>query len=142
MNFNKIFILGNLTRDPELKTTPSGQSVATFSVATNRFWNDKEGQRQSEVEYHNVVAWGKLAEIASRYLTKGKMVFVEGRVKTRTWDDQGGQKHNRTEIIAENFQMGPNRGGEAGPKQEDSRAKEDLPVIDSEEEINPDDLPF
>lgn len=150
MNFNKAFILGNLTRDPELRTTPTGQSVASFGVATNRVWFDKNRQKQTEVEFHNIVAWGKLAEIASRYLTKGKMVFVEGRIKTRTWEDQSGQKKYKTEIIAENFQMGP-KGGSAGtsegtdlPSQEagsDQAPIDDIPVI-QEDEIKPEDLPF
>lgn len=146
MNFNKVFIVGNLTKDPELRTTPTGQSVVQFSVATNRFWNDKSGIRQSEVEFHNIVAWGKLADIASKFLTKGKLVLVEGRIKTRTWDDQAGQKHTRVEIIAEGFQMGPNRGDgvtASGSKSDDQTSqKEELPVIDSNEDINSDDLPF
>ena len=153
MNFNKVFILGNLTRDPELRTTPAGQSVASFGVATNRFWNDKNGQKQSEVEFHNVVAWGKLAETASRYLSKGKLVFVEGRLKTRSWTDQNGVRHSRTEIIAQNFQLGPRGAGEtiasAGANEGvDAEAPadldnlpEDIPVI-SEDEISADDLPF
>ena len=153
MNFNKVFILGNLTRDPELRTTPAGQSVASFGVATNRFWNDKNGQRQSEVEFHNVVAWGKLAETASRYLSKGKLVFVEGRLKTRSWTDQNGVRHSRTEIIAQNFQLGPrgagetiastgaNEGIDAEAPADLDNLPEDIPVI-SEDEISADDLPF
>jgi single-strand DNA-binding protein len=148
MNFNKVFILGNLTRDPEIRTTPTGQSVAQFGVATNRVWYDKNHQKQTDVEFHNIVAWGKLAEIASRYLNKGKMVFVEGRIKTRSWQDQSGQKKYRTEIIAETFQMGP-KGGFGGEgtdlphqsEQADALPSE-VPVIDAEEEINPEDLPF
>jgi len=153
MNFNKVFILGNLTRDPELRTTPAGQSVASFGVATNRFWNDKNGQKQSEVEFHNVVAWGKLAETASRYLSKGKLVFVEGRLKTRSWTDQNGVRHSRTEIIAQNFQLGPrgagetiaptgaNEGVDAEAPADLDNLPEDIPVI-SEDEISADDLPF
>jgi len=152
MNFNKVFILGNLTRDPELRTTPAGQSVASFGVATNRIWNDKNGQRQSEVEFHNVVVWGKLAETASRYLAKGKLVFIEGRLKTRSWTDQNGIRHSRTEIIAQNFQLGPRLGTESGlsalregvdveaPADLDA-IQNDIPVI-SEDEISSDDLPF
>lgn len=128
MNFNRVFILGNLTRDPELRQTPSGQSVATFGVATNRIWIDKDGNRQQEVEYHNVVAFGKLAQIAAQYLTKGRLVFIEGRLRTRSWEDASGQKRSRTEIIAINFQMGPK------PKEEGS---EQIPEIVNEiEEIN------
>ncbi len=151
MNFNKVFILGNLTRDPELRTTPTGQSVAQFGVATNRVWFDKNRQKQTDAEFHNVVAWGKLAEIAGRYLSKGKLIFVEGRIKTRTWQDQSGQKRNRTEIIAESFQMGPKggfgQGGEGADAPHQAEAPDaslppDVPIIDSEEEINPEDLPF
>ena len=149
VNFNKVFILGNLTRDPEIRTTPTGQSVAQFGVATNRIWYDKNHQKQTDVEFHNIVAWGKLAEIASRYLTKGKMVFVEGRIKTRSWQDQSGQKKYRTEIIAETFQMGPKGGFGGGegtdlphPQEQGDALPSEVPVIDTEEEINPEDLPF
>ena len=108
MNLNKVFILGNLTRDPELRQTPSGQNVATFSVATNRAWTDKSGVKQTQVEFHNIVLWGRLAEIAHQYLAKGRLVFIEGRMNTRAWQDQTtGQKRNRTEIIAETMQLGP-----------------------------------
>jgi len=133
MNFNRVFILGNLTRDPELRQTPSGQSVATFGVATNRIWVDKDGNRQQEVEYHNVVAFGKLAQIAAQYLTKGRLIFIEGRLRTRSWEDASGQKRSRTEIIAINFQMGPK------PKEE---SVEQIPEIINEiEEINLDEPP-
>src|SRR3990167_8293286 len=107
MNLNKVFVLGNLTRDPELRQTPSGQNVATIGVATNRMWTDKGGNKQTQVEFHNVVLWGRLAEIANQYLSKGRLVFVEGRLTTRSWQDQQGQKKYRTEIIAENMQLGP-----------------------------------
>ncbi len=141
MNFNKVFILGNLTRDPELRSTASGQEVATFGVATNRIWTDKNGQKQTEVEFHNVVVFGRLAQIASQYLTKGKLVFVEGRIKTRTWEDQNGQKRSKTEIIAEGFQMGPMSSG-GGAKQAPAQPEQDqdLPKeIEEIEEINLDD---
>ncbi|MCX6813688.1 MAG: single-stranded DNA-binding protein [Candidatus Azambacteria bacterium] len=107
MNLNKVFILGNLTRDPELRQTPNGQNVASFGVATNRMWTDRSGVKQTQTEFHNVVLWGRLAEIAHQYLAKGRLVFIEGRLNTRTWEDQSGQKRNRTEIIAENMQLGP-----------------------------------
>lgn len=107
MNLNKVFILGNLTRDPELRQTPSGQNVATFGVATNRMWTNQSGVKQNQTEFHNVVLWGRLAEIAHQYLAKGRLVLIEGRLNTRTWQDQSGQKRNRTEIIAENMQLGP-----------------------------------
>ena len=107
MNLNKVFILGNLTRDPEVRTTPSGITVATFGVATNRVWLGKNGQKQSSTEFHNIVTFGKLAQIAGQYLAKGKLVLIEGRIQTRSWDDQNGQKRTRTEIVAQSFQMGP-----------------------------------
>lgn len=113
MNLNKVFLIGNLTRDPEMRTLPSGQPVTTFGIATNRVWNDKTGKRQTNVEFHNVVAFGRLAEIIKQYLTKGKMVFIEGRIQTRSWEAQDGTKRNRTEIIVEQMQMGP-RGTSTG----------------------------
>jgi len=144
--------LGNLTRDPELRTTPSGQSVANIGVATNRVWFDKNHQKQTDVEFHNVVLWGKLAEIASRYLSKGKLIFIEGRLRTRSWQDQSGQKKYRTEIIAERIQLGP-KGVGAGPIEGvdfpspeagiDQIASDEIPIIqEGEEEISPEDLPF
>ena len=136
MNFNKVIILGNLTRDPELKTLPSGQPVVNFSVATNRVYTDKSGQKQQTAEFHNVVAFGKLAEICSRYLNKGKMVLVEGRIQTRSWQAQDGSKRYRTEIIMENMQLGPRgAGAETGPSAPAS-ANEEIPVIDADEPMN------
>jgi len=119
MNLNKAFVLGNLTRDPELRQIPSGQSVAQFGIATNREFTDKSGQRQKLTEFHNIVAWGKLGELCNQYIRKGQSVFVEGRIQTRSWDDkQTGQKKYRTEIVAENVQFGPkpfrDGGGGAG----------------------------
>ncbi len=107
MNLNKVFILGNLTRDPELRQTSSGQNVAAFGVATNRIWTNQSGAKQNQTEFHNIVLWGRLAEIAHQYLAKGRLVLIEGRLNTRTWQDQNGQKRNRTEIVAENMQLGP-----------------------------------
>lgn len=98
-------IIGNLTRDPEVRSTPSGASVASFSVATNMIWTDQSGQRQEKVEFHNVVAWRKLADICGQYLKKGSKVYIEGRLQTRDWTGQDGIKRNRTEIIAENMIM-------------------------------------
>jgi len=117
MNLNKVFILGNLTRDPELRQTPNGQNVTTFGVATNRMWTDKSGVKQNQTEFHNVVLWGRLAEIAHQYLAKGRLVLIEGRLNTRTWEDQSGQKRNRTEIIAENMQLGPRFASAPNPPQ-------------------------
>jgi len=110
--YNKVFLIGNLGRDPEVRTTPSGQPVATFSLATNRRWKDRDGGRREETEWHNIVCWARLAEIAGQYLTKGRQIFVEGRIQTRSWDDQqSGEKKYKTEIICDNFQMLGGRGG-------------------------------
>jgi single-strand DNA-binding protein len=109
---NKVILIGNLGRDPEVRSTPSGQPVASFTLATNRRWRDKNGQRQEQTEWHNIVVWGKQAEIAGQYLTKGKQIFLEGRLQTRSWDDrQTGEKKYKTEIVCENFQMLGQRGG-------------------------------
>lgn len=104
-SLNRATILGNLTKDPEVRQTPAGQKVCTFGVATNRSWNDAAGVKQEAVEFHYVVAWGKLADICGQYLTKGKKVYVEGRLQTRDWDGQDGIKRYRTEIITENLIM-------------------------------------
>ena len=154
MNLNKIFILGNLTRDPELKNIPSGQAVCSFSVATNRLYTDKSGAKQKLAEFHNVVAWGKLGELCKQYLAKGRSVLVEGRIQTRSCDDkQSGQKKYRTEIVAENVQFGPRTGGGSGGGSQDSGASAQGPVAKEETletvqypadegEINPEDIPF
>jgi single-strand DNA-binding protein len=105
MNLNKAMIIGNVTRDPEIRQTSNGASVATFSVATNFFWNDPSGQRQERVEFHNIVAWRKLADICGQYLRKGSKVYVEGRLQTRDWVGKDGAKRYSTEIIAENMIM-------------------------------------
>ncbi|MBU3901599.1 single-stranded DNA-binding protein [Patescibacteria group bacterium] len=142
MNFNKAIILGNVTKDIELKTLPSGQPVANFGVATNRFYTDKSGTKQQNAEFHNVVAFGKLAEICSRYLNKGKLVLVEGRLQTRSWQAQDGSKRYRTEIIMENMQLGPRGGGGAdsgsapSPASPPAPAEEQIPVIDADETMN------
>jgi single-strand DNA-binding protein len=110
---NKVILIGNLGRDPEVRSTPSGQPVANFSVATNRRWKDRDGNRQEQTEWHNIVCWGRQAEIAGQYLTKGKQIYIEGRLQTRSWDDkQSGEKKYRTEIVCENFQMLGGRGGD------------------------------
>lgn len=110
MNLNKVFIIGRLTRDPESRQTPSGQTVTNIGLATNRVWNDASGRKEA-TEYHNVVAWGKLGEIAANYLKKGGLVMIEGRLQTRNWQDQSGNKRYATEIIAESLQMGPRSAG-------------------------------
>jgi len=108
---NKVILVGNLGRDPELRSTPSGQQVASFSLATNRKWKDRDGNRQEQTEWHNIVCWGRQAEIAGQYLTKGRQIFVEGRIQTQSWEDrQSGEKKYRTEIVCENFQMLGQRG--------------------------------
>lgn len=108
---NKVILVGNLGRDPEVRSTPSGQPVASFTLATNRRWRDKSGNRQEETEWHNIVVWGKQAEIAGQYLKKGKQIFLEGRLQTRSWEDrQSGEKKYKTEIVCDNFQMLGQRG--------------------------------
>lgn len=116
MNLNKVFLIGRLTHDPEARTTGSGQTVTTIRMATNRVWYDQNTREKKEAtEYHQVIAWARLGEIASQYLQKGAMCLIEGRIQTRSWDDQAsGQKKYRTEIIAENLQLGPRAGGSGG----------------------------
>lgn len=121
MNLNKAFILGNLTRDPELRQTPGGQTVCSFGIATNRFYTDSAGARQKQAEFHNVVAWGRNAEIINQYLRKGSSILVEGHLQTRSWQDQQGIKHWRTEIIAERIQLGPRPGGSGAPSSDAGR---------------------
>lgn len=152
MNLNKVILIGNLTADPELRNTPSGQPVCNFRIATNRIWNDKNsGQKQQKTEYHTIVAWRRLAEIVSQFLSKGSLVLIEGRLETRTWDDPSGNKRFRTEIIAENLQLGPRRTGEIGQqqtgqeekKEEGKASQEEIPTIqEGEEEIDVKDIPF
>ena len=107
MNLNKAIIAGRLTADPQLRTIASGQAVATFSLATNRVWTDKAGAKQEAAEFHNIVVWGRQAEIVAKFLVKGAIALVEGRLQTRSWDDQQGMKHWKTEIVADHVQFGP-----------------------------------
>lgn len=107
MNLNKVFILGNLTRDPEKKVLPSGQTLVSFGIATNRFFVDRNQEKKKEAEFHNIVLFGRLADIASQYLKRGSLILVEGRLKTRSWQDEKGTKHYRTEIMGEKMQLGP-----------------------------------
>lgn len=133
MNLNKAFILGNLTRAPETRTLPSGQSVAVFGVATNRFYTDSSGEKKQDAEFHNVVAFGRLADICSRYLNKGSMVLVEGRLKTRSWQNSSGIKQFRTEIIATNIQLAPKTMGSQIPTaQQEGLKQEEIPIIEEE----------
>jgi single-strand DNA-binding protein len=146
MNLNKVFILGNLTKDPELRQTPQGQAVCTLSIATNSFYVDRGGNKQRRVEYHNVVLWGRQAEVASQFLKKGSSVLVEGRLQTRSWQDKQGNQRKTTEIIAEKMQLGPKKTDnilENTPEEKFEEENEVLPEINLEEsEIKTEDIPF
>lgn len=152
MYLNKSFIIGNLTRDPEQKTLPSGTSVTTFGMATNRIYNDKDGNRQESTEYHNIVVFGRQAETTAQYLRKGSMALVEGRIQTRSWDADDGTKKYRTEIVADRVQFGPRGGGRPAAdtsgvsstgKPSSAGEKEEIDTIEyPKDEINPDDIPF
>ena len=107
VNLNKIFLIGNLTQDPEMRSTQTGQTVTTLNMATNRAWTDKNGEKQTAAEFHRVVAWGRLGEIANQYLKRGGLVMIEGRIQTRSWTDQNNNKRYTTEIVAEGLQLGP-----------------------------------
>ncbi|MSR68563.1 single-stranded DNA-binding protein [Candidatus Saccharibacteria bacterium] len=147
-DFNQAIVMGNLTRDPEMRTTPSGQNVTSFSIATNRSWQDQSGEKKDAVEYHNVVAWGKLGELVDTYLKKGRKALVLGRLQTRSWEAEDGSKRQRTEIVASdiNFVGGQSEGSSFTDNntaaQKPSKTK-DTPVEDlGEGEINLDDIPF
>lgn len=141
MYINKALIYGNLTRDPELKSLPSGIQVTTFSVATNRVWKNKEGQKQEAADYHNVVVFGRQAETTAQYLNKGSGVFVEGRMQTRSWEADGVKKY-RTEIVADRVQFGPRVGGSQAASQESNSQDSGEAIEYPQEEIHPDDIPF
>ena len=119
MNLNKVLLIGRVTAQPELRSTPSGHVVSSFGLATNRVWKNKSGGREEEVEYHTVVLWGRQAEIANQFLAKGSLVFIEGRLRTRSWQDKQGQNRKTTEVIGERIQLGPRPqgggGGEGSP---------------------------
>jgi single-strand DNA-binding protein len=167
MDLNKVILVGRVTADPQVRSTPGGQSVTTIGVATNSVWTDKAGQKQEQTEFHNVVLWGRTAEIAGQYLTKGAMVLIEGRLQTRSWTDKNGQQRKTTEVMAERMQLGPraaNAGGGGGNWQGGSKSSgtasassspqdggdkdavpslDEIPVINLEEdEIKPEDIPF
>jgi len=164
MNLNKVFVLGRITADPQLRTTPGGQSVLSFSIATNRIWNDKNGAKQESAEFHNIVAWGRQAEVGGQYLSKGGLVLVEGRLQTRSWTDKQGGQRKTTEIICERMQFGPRSANSGAPgagksftpnsSQSNPTSEtpsnepipEEIPVIDIDSEIKEDikseDLPF
>lgn len=156
MYINRAMVLGNLTRDPELKSLPSGIKVVSASLATNRVFKDQSGQKKEQVEYHNVVAFGKVAELIAQYSKKGSSLYVEGRMQTRSWDGNDGQKRYRTEIVVENFQFGPRKDAQPGgiyrkeaPAGEGSQSqapKEDEGGLDTieypDEDNNLEDIPF
>ncbi|MDP2684795.1 MAG: single-stranded DNA-binding protein [bacterium] len=144
MNLNKVMLIGNVTQDPELKKIPTGQSVVSFGVATNRQWNDKEsGEKRKQVEFHNIVAWGKLAEIVGQYVKKGSKIYIEGRLQTRSWDDQSGVKKYKTEIVAENMIMLDRAGSAPDANSAPSSNEGAQPASSqSEPEINVEDIPF
>jgi len=144
MNLNKVFLIGRLTRDPQVRALPSGQQVCSFGLATDRFFTDKSGQKQQQTEFHNIVLFGRLAEIASQYLTKGALTMIEGRLQTRTWQDSNGNQRTKTEIVAERMQLGPKAAGKVGYPQgaPTEGTKEEIPVIEDEGEINVKDIPF
>lgn len=140
MNLNKVFLLGRLTADPQLRTTASGQQVATFSIATNRVWNDRVTGKKEDVQFHNIVVWARQAEIAARFLQKGGLVLIEGRIQTRGWIDAQGGKRKTTEIVAENIQLGPRPFGakpaqELGTKALEFSASESAPSASQAPEI-------
>ena len=152
MYLNKAMIYGNLTRDPEMKALPSGMQVCSFSVATNRSYNDRDGKRQEAVEYHNVTSFGKQAEVIAKYLTKGSGVYVEGRLQTNSWEKDG-VKQYRTEIVVDKFEFGPKSGGgngggstaSAGASTSNTGSNNNsAPVLPEypTEDINPEDIPF
>ncbi len=156
MNVNKVVLVGRLTRDPEIRTTSSGQSVASISLATNRFWKDKNGQKQDQTEFHNIVLWGRLAEIAGQYLTKGQEAYFEGRLQTRKYTAKDGTEKRVTEVVAENMQLGSRAQGSsravssqnfpARPAQGSvpETPAEQIPTInlDEEDEVKIEDVPF
>ncbi len=158
MYLNKAFILGNLTRDPEKRSLPSGAAVASFSIATTRIYKDKNGVKQEDTQYHNIVAFGPQAETIAQYMKKGSSILIEGRMQTRSWDAPDGTKKYRTEVVVDSFQFGPKRDtvGSTGGAYEPGGGASSVPATKSpagqpseletiqypEEEINPDDIPF
>jgi len=151
MDLNKVMLIGNLTRDPEGRTTPSGQTVTSFGIATNLVWKDANGERQRRPEFHNVVAWRKLAEICNQYLKKGNKIYIEGRLQTREWQGQDGVKRQRTEIIADNMIMLDTKNSSSSqsskpfsaPAKESEEAPEESPKEPQvTDEIRVEDIPF
>lgn len=139
MYINKALIYGNLTRDPELRALPSGQNVCSFSLATNRTYRDRDGKKQEQTDFHNVVAFGNQADTVAQHLRKGSSAFVEGRIQTRSWEKDGEKKY-RTEIVVERVQFGPRGGGAS--KGQNTEEQPSAPIEYPKDEINPDDIPF
>lgn len=154
MYLNKAFLFGNLTRDPEMKSLPNGNKVTSFSVATNRVYKDAAGNKQEQVEFHNIVVFGRQAETSAQYLKKGQGVMIEGRIQTRSWDDKTtGEKKYRTEVVADAVQFGPKSGGSTSAEgfagataptaSASAAAPADLGTIDyGDSNVNIDDIPF
>lgn len=155
MNYNKAVVIGNITKDPELKTTPSGTKVCSFGVATNRVWFDKNAnEKKQEVEFHNIVAWGKTAELVQQYMHKGSQILVDGRLQTRTWEGKDGKKNYRTEIVAESIQFGAKPAGQAdrpAPQRQEMAPSDDFEAglivppaseTPANDDINVADIPF
>lgn len=142
MYLNKAFVIGNLTRDPEMRSLPSGVPVTSFSLATNRTWTNKEGQRQEDTQFHNIVVFGRQAETTSQYLSKGSLALVEGRMQTRSWEQDGVKKY-RTEIVADRVTFGPKgSGGSGGSNNTGDKSQAEDSIEYPDEEINPEDIPF
>ena len=144
MNFNKAILVGRVASDPDSRTTPSGQKVCSFRLATNRVWTDRSGSKQTKTEFHNIVLWRRLAEIASQYLAKGSLVLIDGRIQNRSWDDKAGNKKYITEIIGERMQLGPRSASKTVPPSGAGQGQEqDIPIIeDNGGEIDVKDIPF
>jgi len=146
MYINKAILFGNLTRDPELRALPSGMNVCNFSIATNRIYKDRDGRKQEQTDFHNIVVFGRQADTVSQYLKKGSSVYVEGRMQTRSWDDKNsGEKKYRTEIVAETVQFGPRGSGASGRGKQEEPENSTTAAAGIEypkDDINPDDIPF
>lgn len=164
MNLNRVILVGRITSDPQMRNTPAGQPVCSFGLATNRFWVDRTtNEKKKQAEFHNIVLWRRLAEIASQYLKKGSLVLIEGRLQTRTWEDQSGNKKWKTEIIGETLQLPPRtisqeapsgpssqqqdnsssaQDASAGSAQDSPQLEENIPIIEEDEEIDIEEIPF
>jgi single-strand DNA-binding protein len=160
MYINKAILFGNLTRDPELRALPSGMNVVNFSIATNRVFKDKDGKKQEQTDFHNVVVFGRTADTVNQYLKKGSSVYIEGRIQTRSWDDKKtGEKKYRTEVVAESVQFGPRASGSGASNGGSQSSGSEMPPMDDDmsggggapagpgieypkDDINPDDIPF